>query len=190
MGDSGDKVGDTCWDCCRLASVPRARGLMPAGWCCGEEPGVLMPRKEDRKQRLRRGTVTDGSQHRDNLAFAAPTLPALSSPHTPGSPKRGASTSPANEHFSLQDMQPALPRACDQAGSMRAHCSSLAGVPARASTEHGRWHRPGAPETPTLWPRFRTSGFGKLPLCCLTGLLLPLVPSTSGLLLPLVPATM
>lgn len=46
MGDSGDRVGDTCWACCRLASVLRDRGLTTAGRCCGEELGVLIPTKE------------------------------------------------------------------------------------------------------------------------------------------------
>lgn len=43
MGDNGDRVGDTCWACCRLASVLRDRGLTTAGRCCGEELGVFIP---------------------------------------------------------------------------------------------------------------------------------------------------
>lgn len=46
MGDNGDRVGDTCWACCRLASVLSDSGLTPAGRCCGEEPGVLIPERE------------------------------------------------------------------------------------------------------------------------------------------------
>lgn len=47
MGDSGERVGDTCcWACCRRASELRDSGLTPAGRCCGEEPGVFIPGRE------------------------------------------------------------------------------------------------------------------------------------------------
>lgn len=71
MGDSWERVGDTCWACCLLASVLRDNGLTPAGRCCGEEPGVLIPEREDRREGW------------------ALTL-ASRGPHTPRSPPRTA----------------------------------------------------------------------------------------------------
>lgn len=58
-------MGDTCWVCCRLASVLRDRGLTLAGRCCGEEPGVLIPVKEvgDAEEATLPGEEPAGTSH-------------------------------------------------------------------------------------------------------------------------------
>ena len=65
MGDSGERVGDTCWACCRLASV-----LRDSGRCCGEEPGVLIPEREEEKV----GVVPATGTHPGSLPETAQSL--------------------------------------------------------------------------------------------------------------------